>query len=302
MGKIAFVFSGQGDQFPGMGKPLADQYPAAAQVFALCESIRPGTTAQCFAGTEADLKETRNTQPCLFAMEMAATAVLRDMGIQPEAVAGFSMGEVAACTAAGIFDLATGFSLVCQRGALMQQAADQHDTSMAAVVKLSSETVESLCSQYAHVYPVNYNCSGQISVAGLSAEMQPFAADVKAAGGRAIPLKVKGAFHSPFMQPAAEAFAAALSNIDFQPGHVTLYSNVTAQPYTQDVQSLLSQQICSPVRWESIVRSMIASGIDTFIEIGPGKTLTNMIRKIDPSVKTYCVAELSAIETEVAAC
>lgn len=302
MGKIAFVFSGQGDQFPGMGKALTEQYPAAAEVFAQCDAIRPGTSDQCFGGSEDELKQTRNTQPCLFAMEMAAVAVLRGMGITPDAVAGFSLGEVVACTAAGIFDLSTGFQLVCKRGELMQTAADAHDTAMAAVVKLTPDVVEELCSRYEHVYPVNYNCPGQISVAGLSSEMQPFSADVKAAGGRALPLKVKGAFHSPYMNEASDGFAAALAEASINPAQTALYSNVTAQLYTDDVQDLLSRQICSPVRWESIVRNMIASGVDTFIEIGPGKTLTNMIKKIDPTVKTYCVAELSAIETEVAAC
>ena len=302
MGKIAFVFSGQGDQFPGMGKALAEQYPAAADVFAQCDAIRPGTSAQCFSGSEEELKQTRNTQPCLFAMEMAAVAALREIGIVPDTVAGFSLGEVVACTVARMFDLATGFSLVCKRGEVMQTAADAHDTAMAAVVKLPPETVEQLCSRYEHVYPVNYNCPGQISVAGLSSEMQPFAADVKAAGGRAIPLKVRGAFHSPYMNGAADSFAEALAQVDIQPVAIPLYSNVTAQPYEGDARSLLSRQICSPVRWESIVTDMIAAGVDTFIEIGPGKTLTNMIKKIDPTVKTYCVAELSAIEAEVASC
>ena len=168
MGKIAFVFSGQGDQHPGMGKELVDQYPAAAEVFALCDQVRPGTSQQCFEGTEEELKETKNTQPCLFAMELAAAAVLMEKGIKPDAVAGFSLGEVAAATAAGVADLETGFRLVCKRGEVMQQAAEKQETSMAAVVKLTEEQVMEVCGQHPQVYPVNFNCPGQSSVAGLA--------------------------------------------------------------------------------------------------------------------------------------
>lgn len=295
MGKIAFVFSGQGDQHSGMGKNLFEQYAAAANAFQKCDKIRPGTSNQCFFGGEEELKETKNTQPCLFAMELAAAAVLNEAGIRPAAVAGFSLGELTACTVAGVFDQETGFRLVCRRGELMQQAAEKQDTAMAAVVKLSQEEVEKLCEEFTEVYPVNYNCPGQITVAGLSAQMPDFSARVKALGGRALPLKVKGAFHSPFMEEAAKAFCQELEKVEFHRNEIVLYSNVTGEPYTEDVKNILSKQICSPVRWEMIVRHMVASGIDTFIEVGPGKTLTNMIRKIDSRVKTYTVAEFSAI-------
>ena len=312
MGKIAFVFAGQGDQYPGMGKILAEQYVCAANGFEMCDRLRPGTLKQCFAGTEEELKETKNTQPCLYAMELAAVKVLEGAGIRPDVVAGFSLGEVVACTAAGVVDEETGFELVCKRGELMQQAAEQFDTSMAAVVKLPQDKVEELCRKFEHVYPVNFNCPGQITVAGLSAEMQAFSAEVKAAGGRAIPLKVKGGFHSPFMREATDAFAIELAKVTLQNPEMTLYSNVTAFPYGTPVQNdvsmqsndrntakLLSQQICSPVRWENIIRNMIADGVDTFIEIGPGKTLTNMMGKIDSTVKAYCVSDLETILAEV---
>ena len=296
MGKIAFVFSGQGDQYPGMGKELVDKYPAAAQIFKMCDSIRPGTSDQCFNGTEEELKETKNTQPCLFAMELAAAAVLLDKGVKPEALAGFSLGEVAAATAAGIFDNETGFKLVMKRGELMQREAEKFDTSMAAVVKLTPEQVQEVCKGYSGVYPVNFNCPGQITVSGLASQMADFSADVKKAGGRALPLKLKGAFHSPFMEEAAKAFKEELSEADIRKNNITLYSNLTSEPYTDDVVGLLSRQICSPVLWEKIIRNMIADGIDTFIEIGPGRTLTNMIRKIDSGVKAQTVTEYLAEE------
>lgn len=302
MGGVSFLFSGQGDQFPGMGQNLYETYPAAREAFDLCESLRPGTLEQCFRGTAEELKETRNTQPCLFAMELAAAAVLEEKGIVPEAAAGFSLGEVTAAAFTGIVDRETGFRLVCKRGALMQAAAEQFDTSMAAVVKLTPETVQALCSRYSQVYPVNFNCPGQITVSGLAEQMTAFAADVKAAGGRAIPLKVGGAFHSPFMAQAAQAFADELANAAMSKGRMPLYSNVTARPYEEDPRTLLAKQIVSPVLWERIIRNMADAGMDTFIEIGPGKTLTNMVKKILPQAKTYCVAEMETLLKEVAGC
>lgn len=285
MGRVAFVFSGQGDQYPGMGKELFEKYPTAGGIFDLCDQIRPGTASQCFSGTAEELKETANTQPCLFAMELAAAEVLREKGIVPDAVAGFSLGEVIAAAFAGLFDHSTGFSLVCRRGQLMQAAAEKQDTAMAAVVKLPAETVEALCANHRELYPVNYNCPGQITVSGLSSEMAAFSAEVKAAGGRALPLKVKGAFHSPFMADAAKAFAEDLAKTEMNPPAIPLYSDVTAEEYSGDPAYLLAKQIASPVRWEALVRNLIAAGVDTFIEIGPGKTLANMITKIDPAVK-----------------
>lgn len=291
MGKVAFVYSGQGDQYPGMGKELAAKYPVAAEVFAQCDILRPHTSAQCFSGTEEELRETCNTQPCLFAMELAATAVLLDADIRPDAVAGFSLGEVAAATVSGLFSLEAGFQLVCKRGELMQQTAEQVDTTMVAVVRLTAEQVQELCAHFTGVYPVNFNCPGQITVSGLSSQMPDFAVEVRTAGGRVLPLKVKGAFHSPFMEEAAEAFAEALAQVELRERNIPLYSNLTGQIYTGDAKDLLSRQICNPVQWEQLVRNMIADGVDTFIEIGPGRTLTNMLKKIDSSVQAQTYTE-----------
>lgn len=294
MGRIAFVFSGQGDQYPGMGKNLVEKYPTAAKIFEMCDSIRPGTSKMCFEGTEDKLKQTANTQPCLFALELAAASVLAEKGVKPEAAAGFSLGEVTAVTFAGIFDSETGFKLVCKRGELMQRESEKFDAAMAAVVKLTPEQVIDVCKNYSDIYPVNFNCPGQVSVSGAAESMPSFFADVKAAGGKAIPLKVRGAFHSPMMKDAAKDFETELKSVKMGKPTLTVYSDMTASPYTDDVVNLLSNQICSPVQWERAVRNMIASGIDTFVEIGPGKTLCNMIRKIDAEVKTYSTEEYLA--------
>lgn len=294
MGKIAFVFSGQGDQFPGMGKDLYEKYPVAKKVFDLCEANRPGTIKQCFEGTDEELKETKNTQACLFAMELAAANVLIEDGIIPNAVAGFSLGEVVAATVSGVFDHETGFKLVCKRGELMQREAEKQETSMVAVVKLNPEVVEELCDEFSFVYPVNYNCPGQISVSGLSEQITDFSAKVKTVGGRALPLKVKGAFHSPFMNEAAMDFEKELKSSKIHKPVIALYSNKTAMPYGENIVETLSSQICSPVKWENTINNMIADGVDTFIEIGPGKTLTNMIKKINAEVKACTVYEYLA--------
>lgn len=299
MDKIAFVFSGQGDQFPGMGRELYETYPAAKSIFDGCDRIRPGTSFQCFHGTEEELRETRNTQPCLYAMELAAAVVLREKGMVPQMAAGFSLGELTAAAVCGVFDEETGFRLVCRRGELMQREAGRHETAMAAVVRLTRAQVEELCAAYTGVYPVNYNGPGQIAVAGLSAQITDFAADVKKAGGRVIPLRVNAAFHSPFMNDAAQAFADALQKVSLKAPAIPLYSDRTAQPYGEDVIGLLSSQICHPVQWETVIGNMIAAGADTFIEIGPGRTLTNLIRRIHAGVTAMPFAEYLE---EVGAC
>ena len=296
MGKIGFVFSGQGDQYSGMGKDLYDKYDEAKSVFELCDTIRENTSVQCFFGTDEELKETKNTQPCLFAVELATATILKEKGVKADAVAGFSLGEVVASTFAGLFSYETGFSLVCKRGELMQNEAEKFDTSMAAVIKLTESQVVEICDKNDDIYPVNFNCPGQITVSGLSDLMSDFFADVKNAGGRAIPLKVKGAFHSPFMNNAAVSFREELSKAEFKEYDIKLYSNVTAQPYNDDAISLLSSQISSPVQWEKLIRNMIDDGVDTFIEIGPRRTLTNMIKKISADVKALTATEYLAEE------
>ena len=289
MGKIAFLFAGQGAQYPGMGKDLADNSSAAKAVFAMADSVRPGTSAQCFGGTQEELSLTANTQPCIFCVDLAAARALEEQGVRCDAVAGFSLGEIAALTYAGMLSDQDGFKLVCRRAQLMNDAGSSVKSIMAAVLKLPNQKVEELAARYQHIYPVNYNCPGQLVVSGAPEEMESFKFDVKGAGGRYLQLPVSGGFHSPFMASAAEKFAKELSNYSFKTSKFDIYSNYTSKKYNNSVQELLTYQIKSPVKWQALIENMIADGVDIFIECGPGHTLSGFASKINGSVRIYNV-------------
>ena len=291
MGRIAFVFAGQGAQAPGMGNGFYNSSEAARSLFLAADGKRPGTVSQCFSGTEAELQETINTQPCLFTVEMAIAAALSEAGIEADITAGFSLGELSALTYAGVMDFETGLKAVMKRAELMSESSAAHDTAMAAVMKLDDNQISELCSRYEHIYPVNFNCPGQTSVSGDAGEMEDFAQAVKDAGGRARILKVSGAFHSPYMSAAAEGFQDYLGTVSFNKPKMPVYSNFTAQPYDGNLKDTLACQINNPVKWELLVRNMIEQGADTFIEVGPGKTLSGFVKRIDTGVKIFNVAE-----------
>lgn len=288
MGQVAFVFAGQGAQYPGMGKALYESSAAARAVFDRCERIRPGTLAQCFSGTPEDLARTVNTQPCLFAMDLACAAALKDAGIAPQGAAGFSLGEVAAVAFCGMLSLEDAFRLVVRRGEMMDACAQANPGGMAAVLRMERAALEEVCATLEGVYPVNYNAPGQIAVAGTTAGLEALGQAVAERRGRVIPLAVSGAFHSPMMGEASQGLAQMLAGLDWKAGDLPLYANRTAQPYTLDEgKQTLAEQVQCPVRWQTTVENMVQAGFDTFLEVGAGKTLTGLIRKIDSTVWTH---------------
>lgn len=304
MGKIGFVFSGQGAQYTGMGKGLYDSSKAAKAVFDLADSMRPNTSNQCFTAKKDELSQTINTQPCLYCVDLAAAEALKENHIVPAAVAGFSLGEIAALTFAKVLTHKQGFTLVCKRAAFMSEATAKTGGSMAAILKLTNEKVNELAEKYGHVFPVNYNCPGQVAVAGEKNELAEFCKDVQTAGGKAVPLAVSGAFHSPFMDKAAEKMAALLENVALNAPAIPLYSNYTSLPYDDNQQNIkenIAQQVNHPVLWQTIVEKMAADGIDTFIEVGAGKTLSGLIKKTLPDVKIHHVEDAESLNATIQA-
>lgn len=296
MGKIAFVFSGQGAQYPGMGRELYEASPAARAVFDAVEEVRPGTKAQCFDGTKEELFKTVNTQPCMFAADLAAAEALRERGIEPSCVAGFSLGEIPAVTFAKMVSVGEGAEIVTKRGELMNEAAEETDGMMCAVVKLENRVVEDICAKFPETYPVNYNCPGQLTCAMKKETADEFAKAVKEVGGRAIPLAVSGGFHSPFMSSAAVKMKEELKKYDFKKPEIDVYSNFTAEKYNDEPRELLSKQIENPVRWQEIIENMINSGVDTFAEMGPGRTLAGLVAKISKDVTVLGVENAGSLE------
>lgn len=308
MGGVAFLFAGQGAQHPAMGVDLIEASPAAAEVFAIVDEVRPGTSEQCRSASKEELSQTENTQPCVFVHDLAAAVALRERGVVPAACAGFSLGEVAALAFAGAFDTRAGFELVCERAALMAAAAERHPGGMRAVIKLDAAQVENLAKQAGEdCWPVNYNSPQQTVVAGAPEALQELDVLVKEAGGRAMKVAVSGAFHSPYMAEATEGLATYI-----QAGHapspllIPVMANMTAAPYPADPRAasdVLANQVSHAVRWVDTLHALQNQGIDTFIEVGPGKTLSGLAKRTLSDVRVYScetAEQVAAIADELA--
>lgn len=282
----AYVFPGQGSQFPGMAKELYETNQVARELFDKANEILGfNITEIMFEGTAEELKQTKVTQPAIFLHSVILAKCSPDF--HPDMVAGHSLGEFSALTAAGALDFEDGLRLVAIRAQAMQKACEANPGTMAAVLALASEKVEEICQEIdGVVVPANYNCEGQIVISGTPEAVAQAAEKMKEAGARrALPLPVGGAFHSPLMQPAAEELAEGIESVTFRQPVCPVYQNVTAKPTVDpdEIKKNLLAQLTAPVRWTQTVVNMVADGADTFVESGPGKVLQGLVSKISPS-------------------
>lgn len=307
MGKLAFVFPGQGSQYVGMGKEIADKFPEAANVFAEADRVLGFSLSRlCREGPEEELKKTFNTQPAILTTSIACWKVLDSHGIVPDFVAGHSLGEYSALVAAGALELSEAVGLVHFRGQAMEKAVPFGEGTMAAVLGIDQKQAIELCrlaGAYGTVEPANFNCPGQIVIAGSTPAVQKAVEIAKSLGAkRAILLSVGGPFHSSLMAPAREAMATRLKTARLSDARVPVVANVHGKSITQkdDLISALVDQVNSPVLWEESVRNLSLAGVDIFIEIGPGKVLGGLIKKTIKNAKILNVEDVSSLENSLA--
>ena len=286
----AYVFPGQGAQFPGMGRDLYEKSPLAKELFGRADSILGfSITSLMFGGTEDDLKQTRVTQPAIFLHSTILAAVLQD-SFKPEMVAGHSLGEFSALVANRALSFEDGLLLVSKRAAAMQKACEASPSTMAAIIGLEDELVEEVClSVGGTVVPANYNSPGQIVISGSVDSVDKAVEILKGKGAKmAVRLAVGGAFHSPLMEPARKELEEAIRLTNFSRPVCPVYQNVNASPATDPeiIKANLVAQLTSPVKWTQSVKNMIAGGASSFTEVGPGKVLQGLIRKISREVAT----------------
>ena len=299
MGKIAFIFPGQGAQYAGMGRDLYENIPVCREMIDLASQASGVSMPELLFEENDRLNVTEYTQIAMLAVSVAALKALEEKGIHADVAAGLSLGEYGALVAAGVLTAEDAFALVRKRGIFMQEAVPEGG-AMAAVLGSDAETIERICRETeGQVSVANYNCPGQIVITGEESAVAAAGEALKAAGAkRVLPLKVSGPFHSPMLKKASEQLKEALTDVELHGMKIPYLTNVTGD-YVKDiseVKELLETQVCASVRWQQSVEKMIANGVDTFVEIGPGRTLTGFLRKIDRSVKGYNVDKLEDLE------
>ena len=304
MGGIAVLFPGQASQAKGMGKALAERYEEAAAIFeAADKALGFSISDLCFAGEGRDLALTENLQPAVLTVSAAAwKAVQTRTGLRPDFAAGHSLGEYSAYFAAGSIEFEQAVTLVRSRGRFMQEAVPEGMGGMAAVIGLDRPTVEKICAQVGgpeQVAAVNFNGGGQIAISGLTEPLKRASALLKEAGAkRVIPLEVSAPFHSPLMAPARDRLVPLLSDINFKPPAFPIVSNVDARPNKsiERIQELLTRQVTSPVLWEDTILNLAAWGVDLLVEIGPGRVLSNLAKRMLDKVTILNVDDPDSLE------
>lgn len=305
---VAFVFPGQGSQVVGMGADFYQQYATARDVFSQADDIlNMPISRMMFEGPEESLNDTSNTQPAIYVCSIAILRVLQELipKAQPAAVAGHSLGELTALTAAEALSFDDGLKLVQKRGFLMKQAGEQHPGAMAAILGLDAVTVRDICSTASEqsgqpVVLANDNCPGQIVISGDSAALKQAVKAAESVGARrVIELAVSVATHSPLMHPAEAGFKLAVETTPFEIPRMPVYANLSALPLTSiaGIYAELEGQLTGAVLWTDLIQNMVLSGIRTFVEIGPGDVLTGLIKRIDRSVERVNIGTVSALET-----